>query len=146
MLLQTILDLKRVLMVGVCGPVKRLLCKFSSTLWCPFHSESSSSPRQAWQSVRTFAIIISFINQSIFYYLLSAAFGSENDSPAELGSWELLVLPSSAGSNDIMQNIYLSFRITLFRLHSFFLILPVDTWGSWSWLIRKLNWMFDVRF
>lgn len=129
MLLQTIPDLKSMLMVGVCGPVKRLSCKFSSTLWCQFHTASSYPPRQGWQSVRTSSIIISFLNQSISYYLLSAAFRSENDSPAELGSWELLVIRTGRGGQDIMQNIYLSFHITLFWLHSFLLILSVDTWA-----------------
>lgn len=145
MLLQTILDLKGVLMAGGCDPVKRLLCRFSSTLRCHLHSASSYPPRQAWQSVRTSAIIISFLNQSISYYLLSTAFRSENNSPAELGSWELLVIRTSRGGQDmqkyLLELLHCFVSTPFIPLHS-----SCGHLGSWSWLIWKLNWIFDVHF
>lgn len=122
--------------------------RFSSTLWHHFISAPSYLLRQAWQSVRSSTIIVSLLNQSNSYYVLSVAFRSENDDGQQhLEADNYLTLELAEEGRTFSRNIYLNFNVIFF----FFFISSLvhsscECLDSWSWLTWKFNWMADVRF
>lgn len=133
--------------VGTAMHLSQAGVRFSSTLWHHFISAPSYLLRQAWQSVRSSTIIVSLLNQSNSYYVLSVAFRSENDDGQQhLEADNYLTLELAEEGRTFSRNIYLNFNV-IFFFFSFphWFILLVNAWTvDPDWHGNLTGWLMCV--